>query len=82
MDEGRELALVFTVVSKVINNTKEGNLNKQLMEIQKLLEELADLVSDNLPQELPLIKSIEHVINLVPSITLLNSSAYRMLLVQ
>ena len=65
VSDSRELGVVFVVVSKIINTAKEGNLKEQPKEIQKLLAEFADLVSDSLPQGLPPMRSIQHDIDLV-----------------
>ena len=47
-------------------------------EIQKLLEEYVDIVVDDLPNELPPIRSISHHIDLIPGASLPNKVAYRM----
>jgi hypothetical protein len=48
------------------------------MEIQKLLEEYVDIVVDDLPNELPPVRSISHHIDLIPGKSLPNKKAYRM----
>jgi hypothetical protein len=49
-----------------------------LEEIQKLLEEFADIVVDELPRSLPSIKSISHHIDLIPGSSLQNKVVYRL----
>jgi len=46
--------------------------------ITAILEEFYDILSKNLPDELPPIKDIQHAIDLVPGVTLPNMSHYRM----
>jgi hypothetical protein len=43
-----------------------------------LLEEFADIVVDELPCSLPLIRSISHHINLIPGVSLPKKAAYRL----
>jgi hypothetical protein len=47
-------------------------------EIQKLLEEFADIVVDELPRLLPLIGSISHHIDLIPGASLPNKASYKL----
>jgi hypothetical protein len=47
-------------------------------EIQKMLENFADIVVDDLPCLLPLIKSISHHIKLIPGASLSNKVVYRL----
>jgi hypothetical protein len=66
----------FVVVRKpriVLTSTRVDDL---LEEIQKLLEEFADIVVDELPRSLPLIRSISHHIDLIPRASLPNKAAY------
>jgi hypothetical protein len=67
----------FIVVRKpriVLTNTRVDDLPE---EIQKLLEEFADIVVDELPHSLPPIRSIIHHIDIIPGASLPNKAAYR-----
>jgi hypothetical protein len=48
-------------------------------EIQKLLEEFADIVVEELPHSLPLIRSVSHHIDLIPGSNFPNKAAYRLM---
>jgi hypothetical protein len=68
----------FIVVSKpriVLTSTRVDDLPEG---IQKLLEEFADIVVDELPRSLPPIRSISHHIDLIPGASLPNKAAYRL----
>jgi hypothetical protein len=68
----------FIMVMKpriVLTSTRVDDLPK---EIQKLLEEFADIVVDELPCSLPPIRSISHHIDLIPGASLPNKAAYRL----
>jgi hypothetical protein len=47
-------------------------------EVQKLLEEFVDIVVDELPHSLPLIRSVSHHIDLIPGASLPNKAVYRL----
>jgi hypothetical protein len=49
-------------------------------EVQELLGEFTDIVVDELPHSLPLIRSVSHHIDLIPGASLLNKSTYRLIL--
>jgi hypothetical protein len=83
---GKELLVVvknkeepqFIVVRKlkiVLTSTRVDDLPE---EIQELLEEFADIVVDELPRSLPLIRSVSHHIDLIPGASLPNKVAYRL----
>jgi hypothetical protein len=68
----------FIVVRKpriVLTSTRVDDL---LEEIQKLLEYFPDIVVDELPCLLPLIRSISHHIDLIPGASLPNKATYRL----
>jgi hypothetical protein len=68
----------FIMVKKpriVLTSTRVDDLPK---EIQKLLEEFADIVVDELPCSLPSIISISHHIDLILGASLPNKAAYRL----
>jgi hypothetical protein len=49
-----------------------------LEEIQELLEEFTNIVVDELPHSLPLMRSVSHHIDLIRGASLLNKAAYRL----
>jgi hypothetical protein len=69
----------FIMVRKlkiVLTSTRMDNLPE---EIQKLLEEFADIVVDELPCSLLPIRSISHHIDLIPGAILPNKEAYHLM---
>jgi hypothetical protein len=69
----------FIMVRKpkiVLTSTRVDDLPE---EVQKLLEEFADIVVDELPHSLPLIRSVSHHIYLIPRASLPNKAAYRLM---
>jgi hypothetical protein len=48
-------------------------------EFQELLEEFADIVVDELPRSLPLIRGVSHHIDLIPRASFLNKAVYRLM---
>jgi hypothetical protein len=70
----------FILVRKpriVLTSTRVDDLPE---EIQKLLEEFANIVVDELPHSLPPIISISHRIDLIPGASLPNKVEYRLTL--
>jgi hypothetical protein len=68
----------FIVVRKpriVLTNTRVDDLPE---EVQELLEEFADIVVDELPRSLPLIRSVSHHIDLIPGASFANKATYRL----
>jgi hypothetical protein len=68
----------FALIGKpriVITSTKLIDLP---IEIQYLLSEFVDIVVDDLPNELPPMRSINHHIDLIPGANLPNKETYRM----
>jgi hypothetical protein len=68
----------FIIVRKpkiVLTSTRVDDLPE---EIQKSLEEFADIVVDELPCSLPPIRSISHHVDLIPGASLPNKAAYRL----
>jgi hypothetical protein len=59
----------------VLTSTRVEDLPKK---IQKLLEEFADIVVDELPHSLPPMRSISHHIDLVPGASFPNKAVYRL----
>jgi hypothetical protein len=71
--------LQFILVSKpkiVLTSSRVDDLPK---EIQELLEEFADIVVDELPRSLPLIRSVSHHIDLIPGASFPNKATYRLM---
>jgi hypothetical protein len=60
----------------VLTSTRVDDLPE---EVQKLLEEFADIVVDELPRSLPPIRSVSHHIDLIPGASLPNKVAYRLM---
>ena len=78
LEQLQEEEVSFAIVGKprtVITNTRIDELPA---EIQKLLEEYVDIVVDDLPDELPPVRSIIHHIDLISGAILPNKAAYRM----
>eukprot|EP00253_Pinus_taeda_P021342 PITA_21342 len=68
----------FVVICKpkvIMTSTKVSDLP---IEIQEMLEKYCDIIVDDLPNELPLIRRINHHIDLIPGASLPNKAAYRM----
>jgi hypothetical protein len=68
----------FIVIRKpriVLTSTRVDDLSE---EVQKLLEEFADIVVDELPRSLPPIRSVSHHIDLIPGASLPNKATYRL----
>jgi hypothetical protein len=69
----------FIMVRKpkvVLTSTRVDDL---LEEVQELLEEFADIVVDELPRLLPLIRSVSHHIDLIPGANFPNKAVYRLM---
>ena len=72
--------LDFILVRKprsVLTSTRGDDLPE---EIQELLEEFADIIVDELPHLLPLIRSVSHHIDLIPGANFPNKVAYILML--
>jgi hypothetical protein len=68
----------FFVVRKpriVLTSTRVDDLSE---EIQQLLGEFVDIIVDELPRSLPLMRSVSHHIDLIPGASLPNKAAYRL----
>jgi hypothetical protein len=74
----KEKEIQFVVVRKprvILTNTSVEYFPE---EIQELLENFVDIVVDELPHSLPLIRGISHHIDLIPGASLPNKEAYRL----
>ena len=56
---------------------KEGSSESPL-EVSNLLSEFGDVISDNVPEELPPVRQISHQIDLIPIDSFPNKAAHRM----
>jgi hypothetical protein len=74
----KKLEPQFIVVRKpkiVLTSTRVDDLPE---EVQKLLEELVDIVVEEVPHSLPPIRSVSHHIDLIPGASLPNKAVYRL----
>jgi hypothetical protein len=60
----------------VLTSTRVDDLPE---EVQKLLEEFADIVVDELPRSLPPIRNLSHHIDLIPGASFPNKAMYRLM---
>ena len=63
---------------KTKGNTHFYKKNYFPIEIQDMLSDYNDIIVDDLPNDLPPVRSINHRINLIPGATLPNKETYRM----
>ncbi|KAF8398243.1 hypothetical protein HHK36_017170 [Tetracentron sinense] len=75
-EESKETRVVYMLIGKLVGGQVEGS--NQPKEIQALLKDFEELVSEELPNGLPPIRSIQHAIDLVPRAKLPNQTAYGM----
>ena len=71
----KEKEMHFVVVCKPKVILTSTNLDNLLVEIKNLLDNYVDIVVDELPSELPPIRSINHHIDLIPGASLPNKVA-------
>ena len=65
------------VLMLVTRETHQGDNNTPI-ELSDLLEEFQDIMPDEMPNQLPPMREIQHAIDLIPGSTLPNVSHYRM----
>lgn len=53
------------VYSLIINNAYEEHMNIHLVDVSDMLEKFYDVTLEELPNELPLMREIQHVIDLI-----------------
>jgi len=76
IDKSEELHFAIVGRPKVILTSM--NLNDFLEEIKAVLNNFMDIIMDELPNELPLVRSVSHHIDLIPGASLPNKVAYRL----
>ena len=76
VEKGEEMHFAIVGRPKVILTST--NLEDLPEEIRNLLNDFADILVDELPNELPPIRSISHHIDLIPGASLPNKAAYRL----
>ena len=68
----------FSLIGKPKVILTSTNLDDLPDEVKTLLDEYADIIVDELPNELPAVRSISHHIDLIPGASLPNKEAYRL----
>ena len=66
----------FSLVGNPMLILTSTNLDDFPDEVKTLLDECANIIVDELPNELPPVRSISHHIDLIPSATLPNKATY------
>ena len=74
----KEEDLQFVVVGKPKVILTSTNLDNLPDEVKVLLDEHADIIVDELPSELPPVRSIRHHIDLIPGAIFPNKASYRL----
>ena len=70
--------LHFAIIGRPKVILTSTNLNDLPEEIQAVLDNFMDIIVDELPNELPPIRSVSHHIDLIPGESLPNKAAYRL----
>jgi hypothetical protein len=74
----KEQEMQFVVVRKPIFILTSTSMDDLPEEAHELLDNFADIVVDEMPNSLPLIRSINHHIDLIPRASLPNKATYRL----
>ena len=74
--EGFETGMCLPLVAKEVPS--DSSIVDVPLEVKNLLDDFVDMVPDELPSELPPLRDIQHVIDLVPGSQLPNLPHYRM----
>ena len=74
--EGFETGMCLALVAKEVHF--DSSIIDVPLEVKNLLDDFVDMVPDELPSELPPLRDIQHVIDLVPGSQLPNLPHYRM----
>ena len=77
-EDQREENLHFVVIGKLKVILTSTNLDDFLDEVKTLLDEYAEIIVDEFPNELPPVRSIIHHIDLIHGVNLPNKAAYRL----
>ena len=64
--ESKEQGLMYALVAKQVTESNEDSKPPTPREVQPLLNELSDLILDELPNEFPPMRDIQHAIDLTP----------------
>ena len=73
--EGIEIGMCLALVAKEV--PFDSSIVDVPLEVKNLLDDFVDMVSDELPSELPPLRDIQHAIDLVPGSELSNLPYYR-----
>ena len=68
----------FSLIGKLKIILTSTNLDDFPTNVKTLLDEYADIIVDELSNDLPPVRSISHHIDLIPSASLPNKEAYRL----
>ena len=60
----------------------EGSIDQVLVEIEKLLEEYKEIITKDIPNGLPHVRSISHCMDLILGASLPNKAPYRLTLME
>ena len=74
-----EKDLHFSLIGKPKVILTSTNLDDFLDEVKTLLDEYVDIIVDEFPNELPLVRIISHHIDLIPGASLPNKATYRLI---
>ena len=76
--ESMEIGVIYAVVMKEVSKTAAVTDSTVSPEVTELLSHFSDVAPEELPNELPPMRNVQHAIDLVPGSQLPNLPAYRM----
>ncbi|KAL5715946.1 hypothetical protein ACHQM5_017696 [Ranunculus cassubicifolius] len=76
--ESKETAVMYALVMKEVEETHLFHASTMPVEITKLLSDFSDVAPEELPNELPPMRAVQHAIDFIPGSQLPNLPAYRM----